>query len=191
MASFPVRPPLLLSERHQKAGLFSAPHSAPKTSRANHHTHHTTTPPSTHKVSANAGTCRVVSSSYLWKIITVLMPAADGSVRRRRGRMRVTDTKNRAGGGLGGHCAGFQEAYACIGVDFISVNTSRLKMDNYSVSIAYEVSRLQLCYQDNFHDRDYRAPISHRRGAESERSGINTHRPKTEPHQLLRTTPNS
>ncbi len=63
------------------------------------------------------------------------MRAADGSVTLRYGRRRVTNIKNRAGGGLGGHFAGFHEAYACIGVVFISCDTSRLKIDNYSVSI--------------------------------------------------------
>ena len=147
-----------------KTGLFSG--LVDRLSAKNPY-HRTTTPPH-HLWQTNSapmqGRVVFLPSSYLWKIITVLMRAADGSVTLRQDGMRATNHKNRAGGGLGGHFAGFHEAYTCIGVVFISSNTSRLKMGNYSVSIVYVFPACNSVIRTIFMIEPIAPQISHRRG---------------------------
>ena len=147
-----------------KTGLFSG--LVDRLSAKNPY-HRTTTPPH-HLWQTNLapmqGRVVFLPSSYLWKIITVLMRAVDGSVTLRQDGMRATNHKNRAGGGLGGHFAGFHEAYTCIGVVFISSNTSRLKMGNYSVSIVYVFPACNSVIRTIFMIEPIAPQISHRRG---------------------------
>ncbi len=67
--------------------------------------------------------------------------------------------------GLGEHFAGFHEAYACIGIVFISFNTSRLKMDNYSVSIVYVFPACNSVIRIIFMIEPHRAPHIPPKGA--------------------------
>ena len=89
----PTQPSTVLPEwQAPKPACFQdLTHSAPKD------TYHRTTTPPHHlwqtKSAPVQGRVVFLPSSYLWKIITVLMRAADGSVTLRQDGMRVTTTK--------------------------------------------------------------------------------------------------
>ncbi len=117
--------------------------------------HRTTTPPH-HLWQTNSapmqGRVVFLPSSYLWKIITVLMRAADGSVTLRQDGMRATKPQKqgrrrsrralcRISRGIHVHRGGFHF------LQYESTENGQL-LGKYRVC----VSRLQLRYQDNFHD---------------------------------------
>ncbi len=139
-----------------KTGLFSGPVNTLSAKDIEdispHHHNHTT------QARQSQRQCRDTSClshpRTFSKIITVSMRAADGSVTLRKGWIMVTNAKNRAGRGrsrralcrISRGIRVHRDSFHLL--QYESTENGQL-LGKYCVC----VSRLQLCYQDNFHDR--------------------------------------